>query len=48
MQVKQESTKNQRLTRPLGKPAGERRINGRAVPSYRAEQIGVVQRDGKG
>jgi hypothetical protein len=30
------------------KPAGERRINGRAVSSHRAEQIGVLQRDGEG
>ena len=34
MQVKQESAKNQRLTRPLGKPAGECRINGRAMSSF--------------
>ena len=30
------------------KPAGERRINDRAVSSHRAEQIGVLQRDGEG
>ena len=30
------------------KPAGERRINGRAVSSHRAEQIGMLQRKGEG